>query len=127
MGSPDFRETFLYVPQRLNEYGLSYLSLIDGLEFNGFHALGEPMVLAEFRNVFTGAIIANGGYTQETATAAIASGNTDLVSFGRPIMSNPNLVERFTNGWTLNPPADPSVWFSSDKVGYTDFPTYRES
>jgi N-ethylmaleimide reductase len=127
MGSPDFRETFLYVAQQLNEYGLSYLSLIDRLEFNGFHELGEPVVLAEFRNVFTGAIIVNGGYTQETATAAIASGDADLVAFGRPIMSNPDLVERFTNGWTLNPPPDPSIWYSFEKEGYTDFPTYRAS
>ncbi|MBW4693803.1 MAG: alkene reductase [Lyngbya sp. HA4199-MV5] len=127
MGSPDFRETFLYVAQQLNEYGLSYLSLIDGLEFNGFHELGEPMVLAEFRNVFTGAIMANGGYTEETASAAIASGNADLVAFGRSIISNPDLVERFTNGWTLNPPPDPSIWFTSEQEGYTDFPTYHAS
>jgi N-ethylmaleimide reductase len=127
MGSPDFRETFLYVAQRLNKYGLSYLSLIDGVEFNGFHELGEPMVLAEFRNVFTGAIVANGSYTQESATAAIASGNADLVAFGRFVMSNPDLVERFTNGWTLNPPPDPSVWYSSEKEGYTNFLTYCES
>ncbi len=125
MGSPDFRETFLYVSQQLNEYGLSYLSLIDGLELNGFHEFGEPMVLAEFRDVFTGAIIANGGYTKETATAAIASGNADLVAFGRSIMSNPDLVERFTNGWALNPPPDPGVWYSFEKEGYTDFPTYH--
>lgn len=125
MGSPDFRETFLYVAQQLNEYGLSYLSLVDGLEFNGFHELGEPMVLSEFRNVFTGAIMANGSYTQETATTAIASGNADLVAFGRPIISNPDLVERFTNGWMLNPLADPGIWFSFGKEGYTDFPTYR--
>jgi N-ethylmaleimide reductase len=126
MGSPDFRETFLYVAQRLNEYGLSYLSLIDGLEFNGFHKLGEPMVLAEFRNVFTGAIMANGGYTPETAAAAIASGNTDLVAFGRSIISNPDLVERLTNDWTLNPSADPGIWFTSDAAGYTDFSSYRK-
>ncbi|NJO42480.1 MAG: alkene reductase [Cyanobacteria bacterium CRU_2_1] len=126
MGSPDFRETFLYVAQQLNQYGLGYLALIDGLEFNGFHQLGEPMGTAEFRDVFTGAIIANGDYTQETATAAIKAGNADLIGFGRPIISNPDLVERFANGWALNPLADPSVWFSFDKEGYTDFPTYPE-
>lgn len=127
MGSPDFRETFLYVAQQLNRYGLGYLALIDGLEFNGFHQLGEPMVTAEFRDVFTAAIIANGDYTQETASAAIEAGNADLIGFGRPIISNPDLVERFANGWSLNPPADQRVWFSFDKAGYIDFPTYRQS
>lgn len=31
---------------------------------------------------------------------------------------------RFANDWPLNPPADPSVWFSFDAAGYTDFPRY---
>jgi hypothetical protein len=48
-----------------------------------------------------------------------------LISFGRPFISNPDLVERFANGWLLNPPADMAVWFSSDSNGYTDFPRYE--
>ena len=123
MGSPDFRETFLYVAQQLNAYGLTYLHILDGLGF-GFHELGEPMTLAELRSVFTGSLIGNCGYTQETAEAAIKDGSADLIAFGRPIISNPDLVERFTNGWPLNPPPDPSIWYSFDKEGYTDFPTY---
>ena len=126
MGSEDFRETFLYVAQQLNAYGLAHLHVVDGLGF-GFHELGEPMVLAEFRHVFTGPIIANCGYTQETAEAAIASGNADLVAFGRPVISNPDLVERFAHGWPLNPVSDPSTWYSFDREGYTDFPNYQAS
>ena len=125
MGSKDFRETFLYVAQQLNAYGLAYLHILDGLGF-GFHDLGEPMVLAEFRHVFTGPLIANCGYTQESAEAAIKDGNADLIAFGRPLISNPDLVERFANGWALNPPADPSIWYSFDQEGYIDFPTYQE-
>ncbi len=126
MGSPDFRETFLYVAQQLNTYGLGYMHVLDGLAF-GFHELGEPMALAEFRPVFTGLLIGNCGYTQETAEAAIKEGNADLIAFGRPIISNPDLVERFANRWPLNPPPDQSIWYSFDKEGYTDFPTYRAS
>lgn len=126
MGSPDFRETFLYVAQQLNTFGLAYLHIVDGLGF-GFHELGEPMVLAEFRGVFTGTLIANCGYTQETAEAAIKDNYADLIAFGRPLISNPDLVERFTNSWPLNPPADPSIWYSFDKEGYVDFPAYQES
>ena len=126
MGSPDFRETFLYVAQQLNAYGLAYLHVVDGLAF-GFHELGEPMVLAEFRDVFTGPIIANCGYTQETAEAAIKDGSADLIAFGRPLISNPDLVERFANGWPLNPPTDVSTWYSFEKEGYTNFPTYQQS
>jgi N-ethylmaleimide reductase len=67
----------------------------------------------------------NCGYTQESAEAAIQSGDADLISFGRPFISNPDLVERFTLGWPLNPPADMGVWYSFDPVGYIDFPTYQ--
>lgn len=124
MGSPDFRETFLYVAQQLNEYDLGYLHILDGLAL-GFHGLGEPMTLAEFREVFSGCLIGNCGYTQETAEVAIKEGYADLIAFGRPFISNPDLVERFTNGWPLNPDADQSVWYSFEPQGYIDFPTYK--
>jgi N-ethylmaleimide reductase len=47
MGSPDFRETFLYITEQLNKHEIGYLHLLDGLAF-GFHELGEPMILKEF-------------------------------------------------------------------------------
>ncbi len=121
MGSPDFRETFTYAAAQLDPFGLGYLHLVDGLAF-GFHEQGQPMTLAEFRAVFGGPLMGNCGYTQETAERAIASGQADLIAFGRPFLSNPDLVERFTNGWELNPPADMKVWSAPDAKGYTDFP-----
>jgi N-ethylmaleimide reductase len=125
MGSPDFRETFLYVAKCLDQYGLAYLHVLDGLAF-GFHELGSPMTSAEFRQVFAGPLMANCGYTQETAEATVQRGHADLISFGRPFISNPDLVERFAHGWPLNPPADEKVWYSFDEVGYTDFPRYTD-
>ncbi|MCK9374984.1 MAG: alkene reductase [Syntrophobacterales bacterium] len=125
MGSPDFRETFLYVAKCLNQYGLAYLHVVDGLEF-GFHELGPPMTSGEFRQVFDSPLMGNCGYTQATAEASIQQGHADLISFGRPFISNPDLVERFTHGWPLNPPADQEVWYSFDEKGYTDFPRYTE-
>ncbi len=126
MGSPDYRETFLYVAEQLNKLNIGYLHLLDGLAF-GFHNLGEPMKLSEFRQVFKGIIMGNCGYTAETADEAIAKGDADLISFGRPFISNPDLVERFTNGWELNPTAEMSDWYSFDAHGYTDFPTHEQA
>jgi N-ethylmaleimide reductase len=83
------------------------------------------MTLGEFRRVFEGSLMGNCGYTKETAEAAIQSGQADLISFGRPFISNPDLAERLVNGWPLNPPADMKVWYSFDDVGYTDFPKYE--
>ena len=85
------------------------------------------MTLSEFRDVFKGPLMGNCGYTQETAEAPIQTHNADLISFGRPFISNPDLVKRFANGWPLNPPADMKVWYSFDEAGYIDFPMYRRS
>jgi len=126
MGSADFRETFLYVAKQLSLHHIAYLHVVDGLAF-GSHDLGSPMTLREFREVFEGPLMGNSGYTQETAETAIRQHHADLISFGRPLISNPDLVERFANGWPLNPPADMRVWYSFEKTGYTDFPMYEIS
>jgi N-ethylmaleimide reductase len=125
MGSPDYRAQFTFVAGQLDRFGLAYLHLVDGLAF-GFHNLGEPMTLAEFRKLFHGPLIGNCGYTKETAERAIAAGQADLISFGRPFISNPDLVERFRNGWPLAEPAPMSDWYSpTGGKGYTDFPGHH--
>ncbi len=125
MGSPDYREQFTYVAQQLNRLSVGYLHVMDGLGF-GFHELGDPMTLVEFRQVFDGPLMGNCGYTQETAEEAIASGRADLISFGRPFISNPDLVERFSQGWPLAAEARMSAWYSpTGAKGYTDFPVHQ--
>jgi len=125
MGSPDFREQFTFVADQLEDFGLGYLHVVDGLAF-GFHKLGVPMTLAEFRKVFRGPVMGNCGYTKQTAEKAIAAGDADLVSFGRPFISNPDLVERFRNDWPLAEPAPMSDWYSPvGAKGYTDFPAHE--
>ena len=129
MGSTDFREAFPYFAQRLNTYNLGYLHVMDGLGF-GFHELGEALTLDDFRAVYSGTLMGNCGYTQATAETAIAEGHADLIAFGRPYISNPDLVQRFANGWPLAPDADPTVWNGGDgdyAIGYTDFPAYSAS
>lgn len=127
MGSPDYREQFRSTAAALDPLGLAYLHVMDGLAF-GFHELGEPMTLAEFREVYHGTLIGNCGYDQDSAERAIAAGHADLIAIGRPFISNPDLVERFRNGWPLAEPADVATWYNDGgAVGYTDFPTWPES
>lgn len=127
MGSPDYREQFTYVAAQLDRLHLAYLHVVDGLGF-GFHNLGQPVTLAELRAVFHGPLMGNCGYTKETAEEAIAAGHADLVAFGRPFISNPDLVERLRNGWPLAAPADMSLWYSPiGAKGYTDFPAHAAS
>ena len=124
MGCDDFRELFLYVAEEINKFNLGYLHIMDGLAF-GFHEKGEPMTLAEFRPVFKGIIIGNCGYTQEAAEQRIAEGYADIIAFGRPYISNPDLPERFMNGWPLNPSEDMSLWYTSASEGYIDYEPYK--
>lgn len=124
MGSDDFRESFLYFAKRLAEYGLGYLHISIGLGF-GFHGKGDAMTLAEFREVYPGVIIGNCDYDAETAERTIADGHADLISFGRPFLSNPDLAEKFASGTKLNPVLHHKYWYTSaeqpwTKEGYTD-------
>ena len=126
MGSEDFRETFLYTAQELNKLKLGYLHIMDGLAF-GFHEQGEPMTLAEFRPIFRGIIVGNCGYTKESAEERIAEGNADVIAFGRPFITNPDLPERFLNDWRLNPAEDMSLWYTPGAEGYTDYAPFKPS
>jgi 2,4-dienoyl-CoA reductase-like NADH-dependent reductase (Old Yellow Enzyme family) len=125
MGSPDFREQFSYTARQLGELGLAYLHVMDGLAF-GFHKLGEPMTLAEFRTLVRTPLVGNCGYTFETAGAAVGNGDADAIAFGRPYIANPDLVERFANGWPLAEMAPMNVWYSFDERGYADWPAHGE-
>ncbi len=123
MGSSNYREQFTHAAQKLNAYDLAYLHIMDGTGF-GFHELGPAMTLNDFREVYSGRLMGNVGYDKEAADAALASGAADLIAFGRPYISNPDLVERFANDWPLAETADMSLWYTPGAHGYTDFPTY---
>ena len=125
MGSPDFREQFLYAAKQLSGQ-IGYLHVVDGLAF-GFHSIGEPITLDETRAVYNGPLMGNCGYTKQTADVAIASGLADLIAFGRPYITNPDLADRFANGWPIKPDAPVTVWSAPGPEGYTDFPTYHQS
>ena len=123
MGTPEYRELFPYVIRRLEQAGLGFLDLMDGLGF-GFHQLGAPITLEEIRPLFSGVLIGNVGYTRETAEQRLAAGQADMIAFGRPYIANPDLVERFRHHWPLAPEADMATWYTPREDGYIDWPTY---
>lgn len=125
MGAPDFRETYLHVIKELSKLDLGYVHIMDGLAF-GFHELGEAMTLSEFRAHYKGVIIGNCGYTKEDAEERLQAGLADAAAFGRPFITNPDLVKRFKNDWSLNPAEDMSLWYTPGPEGYTDYSSYKE-
>jgi hypothetical protein len=98
MGSPDFRETFLYGIKELNGLNLGYVHIMDWLAF-GFHEQGEPMTLAEFRAEYDGIIVGRRGCTKEIAEERLAAGHADRVpvSYLRLLISNQNSLHMDLN------------------------------
>ncbi|NMH59134.1 alkene reductase [Alteromonas ponticola] len=125
MGCDDYREIFTYTIQQLAAHKLGYLHVMDGLGF-GFHERGEPMTLAEVRKLFSGVIIGNVGYTKEKAEKRISDGDADCIAFGRPYITNPDLVDRYKNDWPLNDFDDMSQWYGGGAEGYSDYETFEE-
>lgn len=90
---------------------------------------GDGSMLAEFKRIFGGPIIANDQFTAATAEQAIASGKADAVAWGRAFIANPDLVERIRRGAAWNE-INPSTLYGVGglgPVGYTDYPTLEAS
>ena len=123
MGDSHRAAIFGHVVKELNQFNLAYLHLV-APRVEGFGtAEDQPDLGAEFfRPIFKNRIITAGGYSLESGNAAIASGHADLVAFGRLYIANPDLVERFAAGVTLNKP-DCNTFYGGDEKGYTDYPT----
>jgi N-ethylmaleimide reductase len=83
------------------------------------------MTLREFRQIVKNPLMGNCGYDQERAEAAIRNRDTDLISFGRLFISNPDLVDRFKNGWPLAEIPDIATWYAPSREGFVDFPPHK--
>ncbi len=75
----------------------------------------------EIRKVFTGPLVLNQEYTKELAEEDLASGLADAISFGRPYIGNPDLVERLRTGADLTRD-NFKTWYTPGAEGYTDYP-----
>ncbi len=113
---------FDHIIDRLNALKLVYIHVIEG-------ATGGPRDIAPFdyaslRKRFSGAYVANNGYDFALATKVLAEGAADLIAFGKPFISNPDLVERLKRGAPLND-WDKATFYGGGAKGYTDYPTLQ--
>src|SRR5437660_6507172 len=111
---------FDHIVDQLNALGLTYIHVIEG-------ATGGPRDIAPFdyaslRKRFKQAYVANNGYDFELATKVLAANQADLIAFGKPFISNPDLVERLKQGAPLNA-FDKATFYGGGAKGYTDYPT----
>lgn len=114
MGDSDRAATFGYVARELGRRNIAFLC---AREYVGPDSIG-PQLKKEFGGVY----IANERFTYESAQEALHAGWADAVAFGKAIIANPDLVERFRRGASLNEP-QPETFYSFGAEGYTDYPT----
>lgn len=112
----DYLETFLTAARELRGRGLDLLEVREAETAEG-RALSRIMA-----SMAQTPLCVNQAYTPELAEHVVASGHTDMVAFGVPYISNPDLVERIRDHVPLSP-ADPSTFYYGDERGYTDYPT----
>jgi N-ethylmaleimide reductase len=116
-------QTFRATVERLNDFSLAYLHIV---EQDDSPASGTSFELSKLRTVWKNACMVNGGYDRERAEVTLATGGADFVSFGRPFISNPDLPVRLETGARLNQ-FDRATFYGGDERGYTDYPFLEDS
>jgi N-ethylmaleimide reductase len=115
--------TFKYILKRLSEYNLAYLHIVGPSE----DLSGTPVAdlqdnyFSHFRQNYSGRLMANLGFTQESGNAILEEGTADLVSFGAPFIANPDLAERFAYNIPLSESIQETI-YTGGESGYADYP-----
>jgi N-ethylmaleimide reductase len=114
----DVRATYGYLLDALSPLGLAYVSVL--------HAEPAGELVQDLRRRFDGPWIANSGFgtvtTREEAVQLIDAAHADAVAVGRPVIANPDLVERWAGQHPENEP-NAALFYAPGAEGYTDYPT----
>ena len=121
MTDSDPQTHFTYVCEKLNDYGLAYLHIVDALEGDIRHG-ANVVELSKLRDAYKGVLITCGGYDKQRGNTVIEDHQADAVAYGTLFISNPDLPERFKINADLNEP-DTNTFYTQDEKGYTDYPT----
>lgn len=116
---------FGYVVEKLNALKPVYIHTIEG-STGAARDFGAPFDYAALRKLYNGVWIANNGYDLPMAQQAISSGAADMVAFGRPFISNPDLVDRLRSGAPLAQ-LDRATLYGGGAKGYTDYPALSQA
>jgi 2,4-dienoyl-CoA reductase-like NADH-dependent reductase (Old Yellow Enzyme family) len=116
VGDSDRLGTFSYVARALGERGIAFICARE-------HK-ADDWIGPQLKKIFGGVYIANEGFSQESAQAALDAGEADAVAFGKLYIANPDLAERFAAGAPLNEP-NSKTFYTEGAPGYTDYPALR--
>lgn len=118
--TPDAEMDALYarLVEELNTIGLAYIHVVDHSSMGAPEV--SPTLKAGIRQAFKGRYILSGGYDAVRANADLEADRGDLVAFGRPFISNPDLVQKLQHGTALTPP-DFNTFYTPGEQGYLDY------
>lgn len=119
MHDDDPRETFGYASERLSDFGLAYLHVVENEFEDG------TSVSAFMRAAYDGTLVVAGGYDRASGEAALREGRADLVAYARRFLANPDLPKRFAQNAPLND-WHRDTFYGGGAEGYTDYPTLEE-
>ena len=102
----------------LQKLGVLYVHIVDHSSMGAPEV--KPSVKKKIHDAFKGHIILSGGYDATRAEADLQEKKGSLVAFGKPFISNPDLVAKLQSGQPLTP-QDPSTFYSPGEKGYTDY------
>ncbi len=117
---------FAALAARLEEFKVPWIELREAHRPTSAGAIPTAPVSPAMRPIYSGRIILNSDYDGPSARARMAEGIADGISFGRPFISNPDLVTRISRGALLSP-GDESTFYSGDAAGYIDYPPLAEA
>lgn len=117
----DVLATYTAVAEGLAPLGLAFVDVLN--------AAPTGDLVQHIRRTAAAPLIINSGFaaptTREEAESLVADGWADAVAAGRPVIANPDLVERWQQGAELNEPR-PELFYGSTAEGYTDYPSLAE-
>lgn len=116
---------FFHVLEQLNRFNLGHLQVVEG-ETLSSREMTNGIDPQKLRRLFSGLYIANNSYDLEAALKVRRENLADLVAFGRPFISNPDLVERMRIAAPLVEP-DRATFYGGDAHGYTDYAALQKA
>ena len=129
-GEADPLPLYTHVVKALDPLGLAYLHFIEPRSSGAGRAevnwQNVPSAMVLFRPLWRGVLISAGGFTGETAEAAIAQGHADAIAFGRIFISNPDLPRRLQHGFPITP-YNRATFYGGEAAGYTDYPVHDQA
>ncbi|MGJ7487200.1 alkene reductase [Variovorax sp. LT2P21] len=122
----DPQPLFDYVVKQLATMNLAYIHVIEGATGGPREIDDRPFDYEALKAAYRqaggkGAWMVNNGYDKALAETAVKEGD-DLVAFGKPFISNPDLVRRLRENAPLNE-LDKVTMYGGGEKGYTDYPT----